>query len=188
VPSTLTVTWTSPSTVAAQDPNNPGPNSILPDAGGFFVTNAFRTDRKDYSGVLFTLAPGATPGPLTVTASVNGTTVSASVTVMPGPTGDVANGKTLYNMILGCGSCHGATGDGSQAINDAGTTFQIEGMTYAFPAPPLNAASTQVAWGPIRPGVRRCSGCRSSPTVPRLNIIKTRTVAVACTFQTRRTC
>ncbi len=89
VPSNL-ITWTIPETVVAQNPNSPGPNSILPEAGAqptaFFILNNYR---ENHFGALFIVDPGTTADAgLQVTASVSDAgEVSAWVSVTPAPDG-----------------------------------------------------------------------------------------------------
>jgi hypothetical protein len=147
------VTWTGPTTVTAQNPNDAGPTSILPEAGAaptaFFVNNPYR-DSND--SILFITDPGTESSPtVTVTASVKGHgSTSATVTVLPAPVGDAANGAKLFAMLhTPCAGCHGPTAAGSPAV-DAGV-YQIPigpgGEFYPYPAPGLNNTSTD-AGGP----------------------------------------
>jgi cytochrome c len=73
--------------------------------------------------------------------------VSATLTVSAAPTGNATNGKTLY--AAACASCHGATGHGTPAANPDGS-YTIDGASYPFPAPDLNAedgnAGSDPAW------------------------------------------
>ena len=63
LPAGTQVTWTSPVTITAQDPNDAGPNSVLPDAGAqptaFYVANPYRPDRTNYPGLLFVISEGS---------------------------------------------------------------------------------------------------------------------------------
>jgi hypothetical protein len=145
LPAGETVTWTSPTTVAVADPENPPDDAGLPATGAqptaFFVSNSFRPDRTDYAGALFVSDPGtADGGTVMVTASVGDAgTVSASVTVTPAPTGDATRGAALY-AGLHCDACHGATGAGSPPTEtDAGTVYMLVGMSYPYPAVGLNS-------------------------------------------------
>jgi hypothetical protein len=144
LPAGTRVEWTAPATIVTQDPDDAGPNSVLPEPGAdptaVYVSNPYRPDRKDYTGLLFVLDPGAASGgSVTVTASVTGAgDVSATVFVSPTPAGDAARGKTLYQTLLGCSGCHGATGDGSPPT--AEHNYKLLGTAYPYPAPGLNDA------------------------------------------------
>ncbi len=144
------VTWTTPQTIAAQNPNDPGDNTI-PDAGAqptaFFVTNDFRMTN---TGVLYLVATGTSDAGVTVTASVSDAgPVSAVVTVSGTPlVGNATRGGDLFQNVLACASCHGTTAGGSPAVDagdagDAGPMYAIPmgGDLFPYPAPALNAAS-----------------------------------------------
>jgi len=151
------ITWIAPETVVAQDPNSPGPNGILPEAGSnptaFFVNNQY--SGQFGAGALFIVDPGsASDGGIQVTASVADVgEVSAWVAVSPAiDGGDPMRGHQLFDSIasadnLVCGSCHGMTGAGSPPIegDGAGTQYELpstNGNLYTYPAPGLNNAST----------------------------------------------
>jgi hypothetical protein len=141
LPTGTQVTWTSPPTVVAADPNDAGAAalpSISPIA--FFVQNPFRTDRSDYSGVLFVVQQGSTDNPnITVTANVQGFgTVTQYIPILDPLVGDPDAGAAAFSTYM-CEQCHGATGGGSP-VNDAGT-YTMQGGTYPYPAPALNAAA-----------------------------------------------
>jgi hypothetical protein len=139
------VTWTSPQTISAQNPNDAG-SSVLPSTGAqptaFFVQNAFRPDRSDYPGLLFVIDPGtAAGGTLMVTASVpEGGTVSATIPVTPTPAGNPDAGADLYYSQLNCAMCHGDTGGGSPptTLADGGIVYILMGGAYPYPAPAIN--------------------------------------------------
>jgi hypothetical protein len=151
------VTWTSPQTVAAQDPNNPGPNSVLPEAGAqptaFFVNNIYSGQYGP--GALFIVDRGsATDAGVSVVASVSDAgDVSAWVAISPAVgAGDPARGQKLFQSVsmaenLTCANCHGTTGAGSPPIDEgeAGTEYELPatgGDLYTYPAPGLNDIST----------------------------------------------
>jgi hypothetical protein len=147
------VNWTAPVTVTAQDPNDAGPNSLLPEASAeptaFFVSNNYRITQQ---GVLFITAAGSVShGFVTVTASVaDAGTASAKVTVLPAPVGDAARGAMLFQMVPGnpCASCHGPTAAGSPPVDggEAGVEYQLPngtgGELFPYPAPPLDNTTT----------------------------------------------
>jgi hypothetical protein len=145
------VTWSAPSTVVAEDPDDAGPNGILPEAGaqptGFFVQNPFRPDRTDYPGTLFVVDPGTgSGGTLTVTATVGDAgTVSATVAVSPTPAGDPEAGANLFRGVLRCAECHGQTGAGSPPTvgPDGSVEYILMGMKYSYPAPGLNDSTPE---------------------------------------------
>jgi Cytochrome c len=147
------VNWTAPVTVTAQDPNDAGPSSVLPEAGAeptaFFVSNTYRITQQ---GVLFITAAGtASHGFVTVSASVpDAGTASAKVTVLPAPVGDPTRGATLFQAIPGnpCASCHGPAAAGSPPVDggEAGAEYLLPrgtgGELFPYPAPPLNNTTT----------------------------------------------
>jgi mono/diheme cytochrome c family protein len=142
LPAGTQVTWTGPLTITAYDPADAGSDKLLPDAGasptGFFVKNQTRMERTDYDGTLFVVDPGtAANGKLMVTATVGDAGLSVAIPVTATPTGDPAAGNTLFHDTLNCAGCHGDKGQGS-AADDAGL-YNLQGMTYAYPAPGLNA-------------------------------------------------
>ena len=144
------VTWTQPGTVVAQDPNDAGPNGILPAPGaqptGIFVQNPFRPERTDYTGTLFVIDPGTgSTGMLTVTASVaDAGSVSATFTISPTPAGDPDAGANLFHNVLNCAGCHGETAAGSPPEDggpDGSPVYLLQGNPYPYPAPGLNNTS-----------------------------------------------
>jgi hypothetical protein len=144
------VTWTSPGTVVAQDPNDAGANN-LPDGGAlptaFFIQNPYRTDRTDYPGALFVTDPGTTPDAgVTVVASVaDAGTLTATISVSPLPPGDPDAGAAIFILHLTCGDCHGATGAGSPPAGtypDGGPYYDLLGNHEPYPAPGLNGGSS----------------------------------------------
>ncbi len=153
LPAGTQVNWTAPGTVVAEDPNDAGDNSILPapdaQATAMFVQNPFRPERADYTGTLFVLDPGTpdagSTGTITVTASVGDAgSLSASITVSPTPAGDPDAGANLYQKVLNCAGCHGATGAGSPPADagpDSGPVYVLQGTPYLYPALGLNNAS-----------------------------------------------
>jgi hypothetical protein len=157
LPSSVAISWVSPATITAQDPLNPGPNSVLPDAGAqptaFYIANPYRTDRTNYPGLLFVIGEGSVADAgVTVTAQfADGGAISAVVPVGPAPVGVASAGAALYSNTLYCYSCHGLTGggspsvllpDGGQAYDDAGDPLYIlSGGDNPFPAPGLNNTS-----------------------------------------------
>jgi hypothetical protein len=158
LPAGITVNWSSPETVVAQDPNDAATSGVVPEAGvqptAFYVDNNYR---PTHPGVLFVVDNG-TQGDagVTVTASVSDAgQVSAVVAILPHPTGDAASGQSLYGTVLKCAQCHGQTGGGSPPIAgapDAAPRYDLGGATYPYPAPGLNSApdsgnlATDPAW------------------------------------------
>jgi Cytochrome c len=145
------VTWTTPETVVAQNPNNPGPNSVLPEAGAkptaFFVSNEYT--EQNPPGILFVADPGtSSDAGVTVTASVSDAgQVSAVVAISTAKiTGDATRGGNLFQNVLGCATCHGKTAAGSVPMDggEAGVVYTIgmEGDQYPYPAPGLNDTTT----------------------------------------------
>ena len=145
------IRWLAPQTVVAEDPYDAGVE-IVPEAGvqptAFYVRNDLRGGSP---GTLFILDRGSVASPLvTVTARVpDGGVVSASVAVLPAPSGDAAAGGDLFQHVLMCNGCHGETAggsplavlpDGGAFLLDGGPAYLIGGQTYPFPAPGLNAA------------------------------------------------
>jgi mono/diheme cytochrome c family protein len=115
------------------------------------IDNARRPDRSaDLAGVVFLLDPGiAQNGTVKVSAVLSGVTppatVTASIGVDPTPVGDWMRGATLYGAT--CASCHGTTGHGSPGAPSA-ATYLMDGGTYDFPAPGLNAEPGNLASDP----------------------------------------
>jgi hypothetical protein len=145
------VSWLAPPTLVAEDPYDAGAD-IVPEAGaqatGFFVQNDYRESNL---GVLYITASGSVPNPtITVFASiVDAGEVSAAVSILPAPAGDVASGLDLFQHAPGCGVCHGSTGagsppalfpDGGAVLIDGGAAYFIAGQLYPYPAPGLNNA------------------------------------------------
>ena len=134
-------------TVTAQNPTDAGAN-VIPDSGdapsAFFILNNYRITHQ---GVLYIVAAGTSGSTVTVTASYPGVTGTASATVdiLPAPTGNAANGQALFQgNVLACYGCHGMTGDGSPPV-DGGTEYKLPahtGSLYPYPAPPLNDTSS----------------------------------------------
>jgi len=151
LPADTPVSWTAPTTVVAEDPDDAGPNSILPATGAqptaFFVQNPFRPERTDYGGTLFVIDPGSgATGTLTVTASVGDAgTLSTTLTISPMPEGDPDAGANLFRSVLRCAECHGQTGAGSPPTPgpDGSTEYILQGMTYPYPAPGLNDSTPE---------------------------------------------
>jgi hypothetical protein len=156
------ITWTAPATVIAQNPNDPGPTGILPEAGvqptAFFVSNEYSGQYGP--GALFIVDPGtASDAGVNVTASVSGAgQVSAWVAILPAfDGGDPTRGQDLFQNVpladnLTCASCHGMTAAGSPPIDggEAGALYELpstNGDLYTYPAPELNNASTDAGPG-----------------------------------------
>jgi hypothetical protein len=141
------VTWLSPPTVVAQNPDAPD-GSVIPDSGdapnAFFIDNKYRINKV---GVLYIVSEGTSGNTITVTASYPGApgTASATVNVLPAPTGDVDAGAQYFGgAILACYGCHGPTADGSPPV-DGGTEYKLPahtGTLYPYPAPPLSNTSS----------------------------------------------
>lgn len=157
LPGDVKVAWTS-SAVTALPPDDDSDPDPLPDFGtdptGVFINDPSRPDRQaDLAGVLFVLDPGTGPsGSVQVTATISGAVTEAgalteAVAVAAGPSGDATRGAALYGAPGSCARCHGATGHGSPEPADA-TSFKIDGKSYAFPAPGLNAEPGSVAGDP----------------------------------------
>ena len=136
------VTWTSPTTVTALNPDSTA-DSPIPAFGAMptaiFINNLLRPDHgNDLNGVVFVLDPGtASGGTVEVSANVTGESMplTASISVAPLPAGNAAHGATVYSAR--CAVCHGTTAAGSPA-DPSSTTFTIDGMSYDFPAPGLD--------------------------------------------------
>jgi hypothetical protein len=144
------VTWTLPATVVAQDPNDAGPNSVIPDTGaqptGFFVENDYRQTQP---GVLFVIDRGTvSDAGIQVMASLaDAGQVSAVVAISSAPdAGDPTRGQALFQTILGCAVCHGTTASGTPPIDggEAGVQYEIpmQGL-FSYPAPGLNDVTTE---------------------------------------------
>ena len=155
LPASASVAWSGIPTVAALDPSSAAASPI-PSPGAtptaFFIANAGRPDHAtDLNGVVFVMDGGTSgTGTISVSANVTGvsgaTTASASVAVTAAPTGNAANGQTQY--AANCAACHGATGAGSPPVTGSTTMFGLEGKTYDYPAPGLNAIAGNVAGDP----------------------------------------
>jgi hypothetical protein len=152
LPTGTNVTWTAPETVIAADPLDGGSAALPTDNPlAFFINNPFRPDRSDYDGTLFIVQRGTTDAPnVTVTASVSGYgQVTAYVPVRDPLIGDPDAGATAW-VAMKCADCHGATGAGSPPDTDGGSTYTMQGGSYPYPAPALNAgdggAATDPAW------------------------------------------
>lgn len=152
LPSDATVTWAGVPTVTALDPSSTA-DSPLPAPGdaptAVFLVNPGRSElNESFRDVLFLLDAGKQPnGTLQLQATVSGpVSGSASVSVVVGatPAGDATRGAALYGAPGACAGCHGATGHGTD-VNADGTTYTIEGTSYDYPAPGLNAESGNVA-------------------------------------------
>jgi hypothetical protein len=156
LPTGMTVTWTTPETIVAQNPDDAGPSSIIPDAGAqptaFYVQNPYRPERTDYPGTLFVINPGTAPDAgITVTAVLpDGGSLVAIVTVAPTPAGDPDAGADTFISRLTCGDCHGNTGAGSPiaGYDDAGPFFDLQGAEFPYPAPGLNNSTPDGGSGP----------------------------------------
>lgn len=144
------VTWTTPQTVVAQNPNDVD-GSVLPATGAkptaFFVSNEYT--EQNPPGILFVVDPGtSSDAGVTVTASVSDAgEVSAVVAISTAKiTGDPTRGGNLFQNVLGCATCHGKTAAGSVPMDggEAGVVYTIgmEGDQYPYPAPGLNDTTT----------------------------------------------
>jgi hypothetical protein len=153
----IQTSWIAPETLVAQDPNDAGPSSVLPEAGvkatAFFVTNEYSGQYGP--GALFIVDPGGgSDAGVTVTASVSDAgQVSAWISILPViDGGDPTRGQNLFqNMLLAdnlaCSDCHGPTAAGSppQDGGEAGATYELpesNGDLYTYPAPGLNNRSS----------------------------------------------
>ncbi|MBS2027212.1 MAG: cytochrome c [Deltaproteobacteria bacterium] len=137
LPEGATIAWSAPMTVNALAPDADG--APLPAA--FFLANAQRADHADdLSGVLFVVGVGKPSDAVTVNARLGGSasgTVSATVSILPMPTGDVARGQLLYGAQgFDCARCHGDEAQGA-ALSPA-----------VLPGPPLDAAAGGLASDP----------------------------------------
>jgi mono/diheme cytochrome c family protein len=156
LPAGAKVTWGGPPTVTATAPDatpaaNPYPASAATRPTAMWIANPARSDvDPDLEGLLFVLDAGSAPGgQLTISASVTGGPLdgqtSATVAVAASPDGDATRGARLYGATgANCSECHGATAKGSPANAD-GATYEIDGMSYSFPAPPIDAESGNAA-------------------------------------------
>jgi len=155
LPDGAVVTWTEPFVAEAlpadTDPAS-APADPFPLAGtdptAVWIDNPGRPD-VDTANRLYVLDPGtAQNGVLTVTASLSGAvtgTATGAVAVAPAPAGDWTRGATRYAET--CATCHGQTAGGTP-VNADGTTFTMQGKSYGYPAPGLNAAPGNVASDP----------------------------------------
>jgi mono/diheme cytochrome c family protein len=148
LPAPAQVAWSGPPTVTATAPDGTPADTPYPPAGdaptAVWISNPSRSDVDGaLAGVLFVQDPGTTAGgSISVTAMVTGIdpggTATASVAVTPPPSGDATRGAALYGATgANCAACHGATGHGSPVNADGSST--LEGTSYPFPAPGLNA-------------------------------------------------
>jgi hypothetical protein len=152
------VTWTAPSTVVAQNPNDASPTNVLPKAQStptaFFVSNPYSGQYGP--GALFIVDPGAaSDAGVEVTASVSDAGhVSAWIRVLPAiDGGDPTRGQNLFQNVrladnLACANCHGMTATGSPPLDggEAGALYELpstNGDLYTYPAPGLNNSLTE---------------------------------------------
>jgi mono/diheme cytochrome c family protein len=149
LPAPAQVAWSGPPTVTTTVPDGTPADSPYPAPGdaptGVWISNPSRMDVDGaLDGVLFVMDPGTTAGgSISVTATVTGIdpggAATASIAVTPPPDGDATRGAALYGKTgANCATCHGPTGHGSDPNAD-GTTYTLEGMSYGFPAPGLDA-------------------------------------------------
>jgi mono/diheme cytochrome c family protein len=153
LPAGVSLSWTAPGTIAAQDPTNPNPTPEVPEAGAqptaFYVSNNYR---PDHPGVLFVTDPGTVADasvPVAVTVGDAGS-VSAVVDILPAPVGDATRGQTLFQTVLKCANCHGQTAAGSPPIDggDGALEYGYGGDIYPYPAPGLNDEPGNLASDP----------------------------------------
>jgi len=155
LPAGAKVTWGGAPTVTATAPDATPAANPYPATGdsptATWIANPSRPDLDPgLEGVLFVLDAGsAAGGPVTVTASVTGASLdgqtSATVMVAAAPDGDAKRGARLYGATgANCAECHGTTAKGTPANAD-GTTYEVDGMSYSFPAPPIDAESGNAA-------------------------------------------
>jgi mono/diheme cytochrome c family protein len=148
LPAPAQVEWSGPPTVTATAPDGTPAANPYPAPGAtptaVFINNPSRPDVDGaLDGVLFIQDPGTTAGgSISVTATVTGIdpagAATVSVAITPAPTGDPTHGATLFGATgANCAACHGATGHGSPVNADGSST--LEGTSYPFPAPGLNA-------------------------------------------------
>jgi hypothetical protein len=163
------VEWQSPSSVTALAPGSTAP-SPMPVAGtpptAAWIVNPFRPDgAANLSNALFVLDPGTVQnGTVQVSATVTGTPAAGEVTaplvVDPTPAGDWSRGAVLYGPSgANCALCHGGTGHGS-AVSDTGQSV-IDGSTYDFPAPGINAEPGNTASDPAWNAALFAVACRA---------------------------
>jgi mono/diheme cytochrome c family protein len=155
LPDGAVVAWTEPF-VAQAIPADIDPSAMpadpFPLAGSdptaVWIDNADRPD-VDTANTLYVLDPGtAQNGVLTVTASLSGAvtgTATTTIAVAPAPAGDWTRGAATY--AENCAACHGQTGHGTP-VNADGTTYTMQGKSYAYPAPGLNAEPGNLASDP----------------------------------------
>ncbi|HTR79303.1 MAG TPA: cytochrome c [Gemmatimonadaceae bacterium] len=155
LPDGAVVTWTDPFVAEAipvdVDPST-APADPFPLAGSdpsaAFIDNPGRPD-VNTTNVLYVLDPGTIQnGAITVSASLSGAvsgTATGTIAVVPAPAGDWNRGATTY--ANNCAVCHGATGHGTP-VNADGTTYTLEGQSFAYPAPGLNAEPGNLASDP----------------------------------------
>ena len=155
LPPEATVVWTSPAVLRALAPDANG-SSLIPESASSpgappaaaWIDNGQRTDRNaDLTNVLFIFDPGVVQNAaVEVSATVAGMgDVRATIAVAPTPTGDWARGAARYRT--NCAACHGPTGHGSPE-QDTPKSYGLDGHTYDYPAPGLNAEPGNVAGDP----------------------------------------
>lgn len=142
------VTWTSPATIASL-PADSTADSPIPAFGtmptAVFISNSLRADRAtDLDGVVFVLDAGASGGGENIAATVGGTTITATLAISAGPVGDATRGMATY---AACATCHGTTAAGSPA-DPGGSTYTLEGTSYPYPAPGLDAEAGNLGSDP----------------------------------------
>jgi mono/diheme cytochrome c family protein len=155
LPDGAVVTWTEPF-VAEAIPADTDPAAMpadpFPLAGSaptaVWIDNPGRPD-VDTANRLYVLDPGTSQnGVLTVTASLSGAvtgTATGTIAVAPPPAGDWTRGATTYAET--CATCHGPTAGGTP-VNADGATYTMQGKSYGYPAPGLNAEPGNVASDP----------------------------------------
>jgi mono/diheme cytochrome c family protein len=158
LPASATVTWTSPDALAAFPPDTQSSDLVSPLASlagapptAVWITNPMRSDRSaDLTNVLFVVDPGTLQdAALQVSATVSGSTldgdVQAVVAISPTPMGDWRRGQALYGTAgANCAECHGASGHGSTGASP----YTMDGHTYEYPAPGINAEPGNLASDP----------------------------------------
>jgi mono/diheme cytochrome c family protein len=155
LPDGAVVSWTEPfvaEAIPADIDPSATPADPFPLAGSdptaVWIDNPGRPG-VDTANTLYVLDPGtAQNGVLTVTASLSGAvtgTASRTIAVAPAPAGDWTRGATTYAAT--CATCHGQTGAGTP-VNADGTTYSMQGQSYDYPAPGLNAEPGNVGSDP----------------------------------------
>ncbi len=157
LPGTAEVDWMGPQTLVATD----DASSLPVDAAtllatdstptGFLVVNSGRYDHaEDLKNVLFINGLVSGHGSVTVSAAISGlglqdgVTAPVTISIGPMPSGDVANGQTMY--AASCASCHGTAGQGCtiQSIYDnsaAVTDVGVPGLNNTAPGGSPNLAA-----------------------------------------------